>query len=114
MRAGSRGRTEVVRTLVNAGADVNACNLEGMSALHVAASSDNPYDTFIATMGVLVDAGGVDFRDEDGMRVIDYVERFNPGAIEVIEVLFEASERRQAVGEGLNEVGIPSAVGPSL
>jgi Ankyrin repeats (many copies) len=67
MRAADRNALQVMRILVDAGADLNATDGDGLTALHYAAVCDHA-----AAAGLLVTRGAdTDLRDEDGATAQD-------------------------------------------
>lgn len=108
--AAMRGRTDSIRILLAAGADVNEGDLRGRTALHFAASQarlggtrflpDGEPLTFIKTL--LLAGADADKRDKSGRTALHCVAtQSGPRVCEVIDLLLEASadiEVRDSIG----------------
>ena len=69
---GEASNVEVIRTLLDAGADVNAKDEDGMTALMYSVWEDTPNVEVIDT---LLDAGAeVGMKDHEGKRAIDHAQ----------------------------------------
>jgi ankyrin repeat protein len=84
---------ELARLLIAKGADVNAVSNKGVTPLMVAAAHDNP-----PLMGVLVQSGAdLDTKTPAGKTALDIAkDNQNAGAVQQIELLRRAKEKRAA------------------
>ena len=69
---GDTPNIEIVGTLLDAGADVNAKDEDGMTALMYSVWGDTPN---VEVIGALLDAGAeIGMKDHEGKRAIDYAQ----------------------------------------
>lgn len=79
----SEGNVSIVKELIENGADVNASNKDGITALHAAVRANN-----IDCVDILLENGAyVDPLDADGSTPIHYVAEI--GSVEILESLIE-------------------------
>ncbi|HZH78122.1 MAG TPA: ankyrin repeat domain-containing protein [Archangium sp.] len=90
MLAASGKKTAVVRTLIQAGADVNHANSGGQTALHLAANLGT-----VEVVRLLLKHGAeLDARDKDGATPL--IRAVQGGCSDIVEVLLEAGADRTA------------------